>query len=164
MGPRDVVRTAVRAVEGDSVARVAGRWRADLRRDSHDGAALLGLATLARLTYDYAAAEQLYDRVLARGADDHYEVHAQLGRAKGFEARALADSLVRPYQAARAGARALGDSAAEAQALIGLMMQHYYRGNIPAALATLDSAERLIPAARPSCEASCWSSVREFSR
>src|SRR5215213_137915 len=59
--PRAVARTALRAVEGDSAARVAERWEARLRVAPGDAAATLGLATLDRLQYDYAGAERRYD-------------------------------------------------------------------------------------------------------
>jgi len=49
---RIVVRQVLHAVEGDSIARARTRWLARLGQDSTDRAALLGLTTLARLTYD----------------------------------------------------------------------------------------------------------------
>ncbi|HEU5039290.1 MAG TPA: hypothetical protein VFT84_00615, partial [Gemmatimonadales bacterium] len=57
--PRAVVQTAERAVSDDSVDVVRPRWEALLRRDSTDRVALLGLASLARLTYDFATAQRL---------------------------------------------------------------------------------------------------------
>ena len=62
---RDVVRHAVRAVEGDSSDAVRARWAARIASDSTDRAALLGLATLARLGYDYPASDRLYPRLFA---------------------------------------------------------------------------------------------------
>src|SRR2546423_13500274 len=55
---RAVVAAATRAVESDSAAVVAARWRP--RATAGDRAAQLGLATLARLTYDYAGAVRRY--------------------------------------------------------------------------------------------------------
>ena len=42
------------------------RWSGRLHADSADHAALLGLATLARLTYDYPASDRLYARLVRR--------------------------------------------------------------------------------------------------
>jgi hypothetical protein len=78
--PPAIVREARLAVEGDSAPRVGARWSARLARDSTDSAALLGLATLARLTYDYPLAERLYRR-LAAGPADRFAVYARLGLA-----------------------------------------------------------------------------------
>jgi hypothetical protein len=65
-GPRDVVQSAERSVQDDSVAAVRARWTEALRRDSTDRAAAPGLASLARLTYDFATAERLLNDMLAR--------------------------------------------------------------------------------------------------
>ena len=54
--PRVVIREAVRAVEGDSVASVRARWAARLRQDSADRAAVLGVATLGLLPFGESAA------------------------------------------------------------------------------------------------------------
>jgi hypothetical protein len=43
---KDVVRRALLAVEGDSIAPVRTRWSARLEQDTADRAALLGIATL----------------------------------------------------------------------------------------------------------------------
>src|SRR5262249_30418869 len=58
--PRAVVHEATRAVEEEKTAPLRALWQARLERSSEDRAALLGLATLARLTYDYPTAEALY--------------------------------------------------------------------------------------------------------
>ena len=50
--PRAVVRAAAAAVRSDSVAPYRARWQRRLAADTADRAAALGLATLARLTYD----------------------------------------------------------------------------------------------------------------
>jgi hypothetical protein len=62
---RDVVQTAERALADDSAAVVAARWLEAIQRDSTDRVAALGLASLARLTYDFAAAERLFTGMLA---------------------------------------------------------------------------------------------------
>ena len=58
--PERVVHAAERAFQDDSLERVSVRWRAALARDSGDRAATLGLATIARQTYDFERAERLF--------------------------------------------------------------------------------------------------------
>jgi hypothetical protein len=64
---RVILHEAQRAVEADSVNRLRGRWEARLRQRPGDEGATLGLATLARLTYDYPAAERHYGALVAAG-------------------------------------------------------------------------------------------------
>src|SRR5690349_4153846 len=82
--PRSIVRAAIRSIEGDSATRVEARWRNRVNRNPADRAALLGLATLARLRYDYPSSESMYRRLIA-GAPDGYAVYAHLGLAEGDE-------------------------------------------------------------------------------
>src|SRR4051812_21512405 len=63
--PADVVRQATRAVEMDSAAAAASGWRTALLRDPTTPRALLALATIERLTYDYAAADRHYATLTA---------------------------------------------------------------------------------------------------
>jgi hypothetical protein len=63
--PAALVLHATYAVEGDSVAAVRARWQARLASDPLDRAALLGLATLSRLTYDYPRADRFYHMLTA---------------------------------------------------------------------------------------------------
>ena len=58
--PRQVMRHARAAVEGDSVPAARSAWSERLSRDSSDRAAILGLATMARLTADDSTARPLY--------------------------------------------------------------------------------------------------------
>lgn len=78
--PRTVVRAAERSVSDDSASTVTARWRTALARDSTDRAALLGLATVARMTYDFPASERLLLRLLARApsSPDQWTVQARL--------------------------------------------------------------------------------------
>jgi hypothetical protein len=88
-----VVRLAIRAVEGDSVAAIRSRWSERLGHDSTDRAALLGLATLARLTYDYPASDRLYPQLFADSLHpDVYAAYARLGRAWSLEERGQSDA------------------------------------------------------------------------
>src|SRR6185312_6408747 len=77
--PRAVVRAAAAAVRSDSVAPYRARWQHRLAADTADRAAALGLATLARLTYDYSEANRIYRAMVsADGPSDRYAVYAWL--------------------------------------------------------------------------------------
>jgi len=144
---RTVVRQAVHAVEGDSVAPLRARWSARLRQDASDRAALFGLATLARLTYDYPTADRLYPELF--GSDslraDPYAAYARLGRAWSLEERGESDGAGDEFARARRTARAAGDAVAEAEALIGLAFARGPTEGMTAAKAILDTAGTLIP-------------------
>ena len=142
--PRSVVRVATRAVEGDSASRVEARWRARVTRRANDRPALLGLATLARLRYDYPTSESTYRRLIA-GATDGYAVYAQLGLADGDETRGIARQAMGEMDRALAMARQVGDHAAEAQALLALAFSRGRLAGAAVATAYIDSASRLIP-------------------
>ena len=145
--PRQVMRHARAAVEGDSVPAARAGWSERLSRDSSDRAAILGLATMARLTADDSTARPLYQLLLrvVPARDDEYGVYGRLGLARlSYEAVDMetTDSLV---SEALAGARAIGDSAAEGDAL-----QALGNARVDAAkwvgLAYHDSALRVLPA------------------
>lgn len=144
---RDVVQAAERGLADDSAAALTSRWLEALRRDSTDRAAALGLATLAHLTYDFAAAERLFDGILARTGPvpDRWSVQARLGRYRvalaGGDNR-TADSLV---TIAIGEARRIGDHGGEMDALIGLSGTRGAGGPDGPALATLDSLKRILP-------------------
>jgi CHAT domain-containing protein len=143
-----VVRQALDAVEGDSTVAVRTRWSSSLRRDSTDRATLLGLATLARLTYDYPTADRLYPQLFSPDSihPDRYAAYARLGRAWSLEERGQSDAAGEEFARARRVARALSDSAVEAEALIGLAFPRAATKGMPVGLALLDAARPLIPA------------------
>jgi hypothetical protein len=95
--PRAVVAAATHAVERDSISILADRWSRALATDSTDRPALLGLGTLARLSYDYGRAAPLYTRLFTT-ADDRFAVYAWIGQAE-------ADRIHGTYAAAAAGHR-----------------------------------------------------------
>jgi len=153
--PREIVRRALRAVEGDSARAVAVRWQEALRRDSTDRAAALGLATLARLTYDYPTAERLYRRLFTSDSatPDHYAAYARLGQAWAHEERGRSEDAGDEFARARRVARAAGDSAAEGEALLGLAFARGGSESMAVVMAVLDTAGRLIPASAPDLHA-----------
>ncbi|HET7471111.1 MAG TPA: hypothetical protein VFJ81_15620, partial [Gemmatimonadales bacterium] len=144
---RDVVRQAVHATEGDSSSALRARWAARVARDSSDRSALLGLATLARLSYDYPASDRLYPRLFASDSlhPDSYAAYARLGHAWSLEERGQSDAAGGAFAQARAVAHAARDRTAEAEALIGLAFAVGPTAGVAAAKAVIDSAGRLIP-------------------
>lgn len=115
---RSVVRAATAAVEGDSVARMRGRWTRAAAATPPDRVALLGLATLARLTYDYRTADSLYARLLADSLADPAAVYAALGSGLAARTRGLQRAATGWFDRAWADAERSGDRAAQAEALI----------------------------------------------
>lgn len=146
-GPRDVVQSAERAVQDDSVAIVRARWSEALGRDSTSREAALGLGSLARLTYDFPTAERLFGGILQHAGDrtDPWTVQARIGLYRVANARGnttLADSLL---TVALRDARRIGDRGGELDALIGLSGTRASSGPDEPALATLDSLRRILP-------------------
>jgi len=149
--PRAVVRDAARAVENETAAPLAASWQARLDADPSDRAALLGLATLARLDYDYPRAETLYRR--AEGGHDRLTAYARLGLAWGLEERGFSNAAEAEFDKARLAASVAGDRAAQAEALIALSFVSARIGGMSAGMALLDRAQRLIPDGEPALEA-----------
>ena len=145
---RDAVRRAVHAVETDSVGAAQARWSARLQPDSADLAALLGLATLARLTYDYPTSDRLYLLQLFSADSlrpDPYAVYARLGHAWSLEERGRSEAAGDEFARARHAARTAGEPLAEAEALIGLAFARGPTEGMMVAKAILDTAGPLIP-------------------
>ena len=149
--PHLVERQARRAIEaerGDSARKV---WSTRIRADPSDRAARLGLATLSDLGYDFPEAATRYRALSDTGAapPDRYTAYAQLAWARMDELRgAMSDADAR-YPSARALARRTGDRTTEAMVLAS---QSFLRANaisLEAGLATLDSADRLLPPDTP---------------
>src|SRR5215475_1770335 len=120
--PRTVVREATRAVEEEEAPPLRTLWQARLDHDPGDRVALLGLATLARLAYDYPTAEELQRRLIAADAatSGRFTAYALLGQAWALEERGFSNGAEAQFEAARRLAHALGDGPAEAEALIAL--------------------------------------------
>jgi CHAT domain-containing protein/tetratricopeptide (TPR) repeat protein len=144
------VIAALRAVDADTAGRLAAQWKSRVAHDSSDRSALLGLATLARLQYDYPTAERFY-RQLLRGENDpkdRVRVYARLGEAEGLDAQGWTAKAGPAFTEARSAAAVAGDSAAQGEALLGISLQRAFGVGIEAGLATLDTADGLIPANR----------------
>jgi tetratricopeptide (TPR) repeat protein len=143
--PETVLRSAERALQDDSLETVTARWRAALARDRTDPAATLGLATVARQTYEFERADSLFKGLLTRAGTrvDGWTVRARLGLYRVANARGelkRADSLLR---LAMAEARQIDDRSAQVAALIGFTNT---RSGDPTALyATLDTTRALLP-------------------
>ena len=145
--PAVVVWRAQQAVEADSAALLASAWQSALARDSNDVAALLGLATVARLTYDYPRADAYYSTIVRRsGEHSRFAAWAALGAAESRLYRLPFDSAAAAFTIAASMAAAARDSSAEAQAQFGLAMARL-RGTSPTvAAAALDRGFALLPA------------------
>jgi len=119
--PRTVVRSALRAVEGDSSAPLRARWDARLRADPSDRPAALGLARLDRLTYDYPAAGRRYARLYAdTAAPDLVAAYARLGAGQALDTRGHLTEAGEQLERARAAARRVGDARAEGEPVVAL--------------------------------------------
>jgi tetratricopeptide (TPR) repeat protein len=142
--PRSIVRAATRAIEADSAVRLEARWRARVSRRANDRAAVLGLATLARLRYDYPSSESMY-RGLIAGPSDGYAAYAHLGLADGDEMRGIARDAIVEFDRALAMSRQIGDRIAEADALLWLAFARGRLAGTRVATAYIDTAAGLIP-------------------
>lgn len=143
--PATIVRAAQRAVEADSAPALRARWQARRARDASDRAATLGLATLARLTYDDTVARRLYDALAGAPPRDGYMAWARLGRGQLLDRQNQALAARDELEGALVLARAAADPVAEASALLELSFARANSVGVPAGFAALDSAARLIP-------------------
>ena len=145
--PRAVVRQVTRAVEEDAATSLRTVWQARLGRDAMDRAALFGLGTLARMTYDYPAAEGFYRRLYdsVASAPDRFAAYAHLGQAWALWDRGRSNDASAEFTRALTVARALNDRLAEGEALIALSFTRGRAEGVQTALALLDAAGRLIP-------------------
>ena len=145
--PDAVVREATRAVEAGSAAQARARYADRLRRSAADRDAILGLATVARLTYEFDEADGLYRRLTAGvPPSDPHAIRARLGLAQAMDAHGVKRELEAQLDSARRGARLAGDRAAEAAAHFWMThtLAGVYGGGY--ALAHLDTALALAPA------------------
>ncbi|MEO8453310.1 MAG: hypothetical protein ABI647_26215, partial [Gemmatimonadota bacterium] len=147
--PRSIVRAAARAIEGDSVARVEGRWSARVASNPRDRLARLGLASLTRFRNDTTRTRRELGALLSERSDDLVAVYARLGLAWNGFGRQPFDTTLAVARVALDQARALGDSAATAEALGMAGFLGSRLGSYGPALDSLAAAERLVPANLP---------------
>jgi CHAT domain-containing protein len=154
-----VVAEAAAAVAADSTQLVAARWSAQLAARADDRPARLGLATLARLGYDYPQAERRYRALFASdwSRADPYAIYAALGQADALLVQGRVLDADRVLEQALTGARALHDSLAEGEALLRLGGARVRTQGLAAGRAYFDSALAVLPAgaAEPAATARC---------
>jgi CHAT domain-containing protein len=145
--PLVVQRQAQAAVEHDSVTAGRARWTARLAANSADRAARLGLALLHDFTYEYPEAARDYATLTdtATVPPDRYAAFAAMAWARMDDGRgAVGDAIVR-NEVARTLAARVNDPVTAGMAAAA---QSFLRANtvsMEAGLATLDTAERLVP-------------------
>jgi CHAT domain-containing protein len=136
------VAAAAAHLEAGSAAARRDALRARLALAPADRLAALELATHVRLAYDYARADSLLG-ALAAGPADAVAAYAALGRARSLTARGL----LREAGAALDAATPLvgaGGAGARVELLLARAWVRARVAGAPAALATLDSAQRLV--------------------
>jgi CHAT domain-containing protein/tetratricopeptide (TPR) repeat protein len=139
--PAEVVLRATRGVMADSVNALTSEWKGALERNPADPAALLGLATLARLTYDYVAAEQWYQKLVPQVGPDRFSPWVGLGRAHGLLVRGQRKQAALMSEFAVVEARQIGDASVQLQAQLLLSLIHAQQ-DPAAARAALSEAEK----------------------
>jgi len=146
--PRSIVREAERAVENRQTPALAARWRRALELHPANASALFAQATLERLTYRYPEASRDYDllRALPASAGGRFRAFSALGEAEMFFIRAREAEAGAASGAALDIARASRDSSAEVLALVNLGILRLRKASPEVALATFDSASRVLPA------------------
>jgi tetratricopeptide (TPR) repeat protein len=116
------VLEAARAVQQGAASAPRGRWEQRLRQHPGDRLAMLGLATLARLSYRYDDADRLYSSMLrgATPASDAASRQAMLGLSASLMTRWRPSEAMPLLQQVAQAAEASGDWHAEGEALLML--------------------------------------------
>ena len=140
--PATIVYRVARAIEGDSIAVVTAAWRRTLARAPGDRAAAFGLATAARLAYDYDGADRLYAQVIstAPAAADRLSAYARLGTGLELLARSRYERADSTFARTIADARAIGAVDVDGEALIQLAQIRVRTVGAGVARALLDTA------------------------
>ena len=139
-----IVQSAVRAIEGDSAARMTALWRERVAANPSDRLARLGLATIDRLAYRYAAADSVYLQLAAAPIPDDVTRAALLGAAWGAYARGLPERADPLFERARLEGAEAHDRMVEGEALIGLSILRASTRGIAVGLALLTHADSLV--------------------
>lgn len=144
--PTVPVHRVQRGIEGDSAGAMTTAWRRTLARSPNDRQASFGLATAARLTYDYDTADRLYAQVFATapGVPDRLSAFARLGAGLALLAHSRYERADSVLSRAVLDARVVGAPDAEAEALIALAQVRSRTVSVQAARALLDTAARRI--------------------
>ncbi len=145
--PRAIVREAEQAVESRRVQALLARWSTALEQQPRNPAALFAQATIERLTYRYPEASRDYDRLRAFSASDgaRFRAFSALGEAEMFFIAAREIEAGAASGAALELARASHDSSAQVLALVNLGIIRLRKSSPVVALATFDSAVRVLP-------------------
>ena len=145
--PRAIVREAERAVANGRVPALSGRWSATLAQHPGNPAALFAQATIERLTYHYDEANRDYDHLRALSASDggRFRAFSALGEAEMFFIAARETDAGSASGAALGIARESRDSSAQVLALVNLGILRLRSASPEVALATFDSAMRVLP-------------------
>ncbi|HEV7704979.1 MAG TPA: hypothetical protein VGO46_11840, partial [Gemmatimonadaceae bacterium] len=153
--PRSIVREAERAVENRQAPALAARWALAHKQHPGDASALFAQATLERLTYRYPEASADYEllRAFPASTGGRFRAFSALGEAEMFFIRAKEVEAGAASTAALAISRATRDSSAEVLALVNLGILRLRRVSPEVALATFDSAARVVPGADPELRA-----------
>ena len=114
-----------------------------------DRLARLGLASLARFHDDVPRGYREFTALLTDGSKDLIAVYGRLGRVWNGFGREPFDTSLALARVAVDQARALGDSATTAEALVMIGFLGARLGSYGAALDTLAAAERMVPANLP---------------
>src|SRR5688572_21541571 len=146
--PGSVVRAAERAIATGRAAAVRQEWITRLRREPGNRLARLGVATIARLAYDYPAADSFAQPLIARPGTRPDAISAW-ARIETATARAQQwrfgemDSLL---TVAVNEAAAAGDGSAQGTALARLALIRGRTHGVDSGLALLDRAAKVLAA------------------
>jgi len=146
--PRSIEREAERAVEARQTRDLGSRWRRALVLHPGDAGSLFGQASLERLTYRYPDATRDYElvRALPESTGGRFREFAALGEAEILYNAAHEADGAAASRSALDLARATRDSSAEVLALLSLGTLRLRNASPEVALATFDSATRVLPA------------------
>jgi CHAT domain-containing protein len=143
--PRALEREAALARERGDAATLRARWAARLERERGDREARFGIAALDELEYRHDAAIAGYRAVSGATPADGLAAYARLAWARMDELRGRMGDARAGYDSTRLLARRAGDRETDGLALLSLAFLRANAEGIESGMATLDSAERLLP-------------------
>ena len=143
-----MVDAASAAVRSGTHEPLVARWRTLSTRPDSGRDAILGLATIERLTYEYDSAERHYRELFVPDGTppDRRDILARIGLGTALEAQGQGGERVAAlYRQALASARALRDTVSTGDALFRLGSLFAPSGGTGPGLAYLDSAIAALP-------------------